>query len=157
MIKLNVIQHKRDLYYYIYRVTTILFFIYLGFLCLIVCFNPLGQSESRLFEIALYWFLLLFFTAIIKKTYYVSDVIEIDDDCIKITSKELKIRRDEVENLKIDITGYKWQPSYLIRTVVVRSGIDNTISFWHKNKRYNFNFLIKNKKELNELKAFFEE
>lgn len=154
-IKLNVIKYKKNRYFYFFRFCVVLYFVYLLGLILSIFLASDSNTDGMEYRIALYWLLVLMLLAIMKSTYYVCGVINIDQEFLYLDFQDEKMRLVDLQNLEITITGYRFQPKYTVRTVVLNSGIDNQISFWHENQRYTYNFLIKNRRELKKIETFF--
>jgi hypothetical protein len=154
-IRLQIIGYKKGLYYYAFSFLLGMLIVYWLLIFLIVIVYPEGHN-GIIFKIGLIWLLLMVVLSIIKKTYYIIDVITLNDEYIEIDRINTKYHLKELRDLTIDIGGYRWQPHITGRIVTFSNGINNTLSFEAKGQRFIYRFLIKNRKELKSIQEYIK-
>ncbi len=154
-IRLQIVEYKKDLYYYVFRFFLGMLIAYWLLIFLVVIVNP-ESHNSILFKIGLIWLLLIVLLSIIKKTYSIIDVITLYDEYMEIGSLNTKYYFRQISDLTIDIGGYRWQPNINGRIVTFSNGINNTLSFETSEQRFKYRFLIKNRKELKSIQEYMK-
>lgn len=152
-IRLNVIEYKKDFYYHIFRFFLKLIIVYWLLIFIIVILNYNGNNHI-LFTIGLLWMLVMVLFSIIKKTYTVIGTISITDEYVESDFLNKRYLLNELQDFKVDLSGYKWQPHIIGRIITFSNGISNTISFEIKDQRFAYRFLIKSKRELEAIEKF---
>lgn len=155
-VNLDITKINKNKFYNVLKTSFILLLIYFLLFIIVIVFNSKEAISS--WAVVLYvWLGLMIIASFVRKNYIIVGEAKITNDKIYLSFNDCEYSLVDLVDFAVEFDGYRFQPKWAGRIVTFCSGIDNTISFWYKNKRYNYNFLIKNKKELNELKAFFEE
>jgi len=154
LISLEVVEKKKNIYYHLLSFLTKMLILYWAIVLILSLFNPLA-SYRYFYFFGVLFLLIMILLSIIFPTFKIIGNIVLTEEYIDVCVLRERFYLNTLNDFKVNIDGYRFQPHIYGRIVSFSNGINNSIIFHTEERRLEFKFLIKSRKSSVKIHDFF--